>query len=139
MSFSQKAGTVRGLHYQAPPHGQAKLVSCLAGRILDVAVDIRPGSPTLGRWVSRELTAEEGNQIYVPSGFAHGFSTLECDCIVSYKVSAPYKRSAERAIAFDDPHLAIDWPVTRERAILSEKDRNAMDFQTALRELGARP
>ena len=122
-SLSATPGTLRGLHYQLHPAAQDKLVRVLRGSILDVAVDIRRGSPTFGHHVSRTLTADEGNQLLVPVGFAHGFLTLEADVHVAYKVSAPYAPDAERAIRWDDPTLAIDWAdVGGASPTLSEKD-----------------
>ncbi|MBO9622467.1 MAG: dTDP-4-dehydrorhamnose 3,5-epimerase [Sphingomonas sp.] len=123
-SFSAEAGTVRGLHFQASPFAQAKLIRVLRGAIYDVAVDIRKGSPTYGRWVAAELSAEKWNQLLIPTGFAHGFMTLTSDVEVIYKVSAPYSRESEGAIRWDDPDLAIAWPRAGE-AILSEKDAAA--------------
>lgn len=123
-SVSAEAGTVRGLHLQLAPHAQDKLVRVLAGAVFDVAVDLRPGSASLGRWVGVRIDADTGNQLLVPKGFAHGFMTLEPDTVVLYKVSAPYAREAEAAIAWDDPELAIDWP-QRERVLLSDKDAGA--------------
>nr|WP_255720805.1 dTDP-4-dehydrorhamnose 3,5-epimerase [Acuticoccus kalidii] len=122
-SLSGPAGTVRGLHFQAPPYAQAKLVRCVAGAILDVAVDIRRNSPTYGRWVSAELTAENGAQLLVPHGFAHGFVTLKPDTSVCYKVDGYYDKDSEGGIRFDDPDVAIDWGIANEDAILSDKDR----------------
>ena len=122
-SLSRPAGTVRGLHYQLPPSAQAKLVRCVRGRVLDVAVDLRRSSPTFGRHVAAELTADGGEQMYVPIGFAHGFATLEDDCEVAYKCSAVYDPDAERGIAWDDPDLAIDWRVDPADATLSGRDR----------------
>lgn len=126
-SFSAEAGTLRGLHLQAPPFAQDKLVRVLAGSVLDVAVDVRVGSPTYGRWVAVELSAGKLNQLIVPQGFLHGFVTLEPDTMVHYKVSAFYNREAERAVAWDDPDLAIAWP---EGLVpqLSDKDRIAPAF-----------
>ena len=135
MSFSRHRGTVRGLHFQTPPHAQAKLVSCLAGKILDVAVDLRPDSPHFGQHFALELSAEKGNQIFVPAGFAHGFCTLTDDCLVAYRLSSTYNPQAERSLAFDDPELAIDWPVSRQDAHLSARDSEAMgwvDIRTSL-------
>ena len=132
MSFSALAGTVRGLHFQRAPHAQAKLVTCLTGRILDVAVDIRPSSETFNQHVAVELSAETGNQLFVPAGFAHGFCTLTPDCRVLYKLSAAYWPEAEAGIAFDDPALGIVWPVTRDAANLSDKDAAAASFEEAL-------
>ena len=122
-SLSRPAGTVRGLHYQLPPFAQAKLVRCTRGRILDVAVDVCRRSPTFGRHVAVELTADGGEQMYVPIGFAHGFATLEPDCEVCYKCSAVYDVVSERGIAWDDPALGIDWRVAPADAVLSGKDR----------------
>lgn len=121
-SYSRKAGTVRGLHYQAPPHAQAKLVRVLRGRILDVAVDIRKGSPTFGRHVAVELSAENSLQLFIPEGFAHGFCTLEDETEVFYKLTAHHHPVSEHGLRFDDPALAIPWPVTRARAIISKRD-----------------
>lgn len=121
-SFSLKPGTVRGLHFQRPPHAQGKLVSVLRGRIFDVAVDLRKASPTFGRWVSAELDAENGAQLFVPKGFAHGFCTLVPDTLVMYKVDAHYAPEADAGIFWADPDLAIGWPVGAERALLSPKD-----------------
>ena len=121
-SISTAAGTVRGLHYQTSPWGQDKLVRVLRGRILDVVVDIRRSSPTFLEWVKFELSADDGNQLLIPIGFAHGFCTLEPDTHVLYKVSNYYAPSHEFGIRWDDPQLAIDWPVQRDRAVLSEKD-----------------
>ena len=121
-SLSAAAGTVRGLHFQAPPHAQAKLVRCTRGRILDVVVDIREGSPTFGRSMTMELSASGGEQVFVPEGFAHGFCTLEPDCEISYKVNTYYAPDADRGIAYDDPALGIDWPFPASGLTLSERD-----------------
>lgn len=118
-------GTLRGLHYQAMP-GQAKLVRALRGRIWDVAVDIRPGSPTFGNWVAEELDEENPRWIFVPVGFAHGYVALT-DCEVEYKVSAFYDGAQERGIAWDDPDLGVKWPV--DEPILSERDRGNPSFR----------
>lgn len=123
MAFSAIAGTLRGLHYQAPPAAQDKLVSVARGRVLDVAVDIRKGSPTFGRWVAVELTAVRGETIFVPKGFAHGYCTLEPDCLVTYKVSAFYAPDVDFGIAWNDPDLAIKWPFPVDRITLSAKDK----------------
>ncbi len=122
-SFSRAAGTVRGLHFQIPPFAQGKLVRAAAGAILDVAVDLRRASPSFGRFVAVRLSAEEGNQLYLPEGFAHGFCTLEADTEVLYKVTNYYSREHERGLLWNDPALAIPWPVGEEGALLSEKDR----------------
>nr|NUR36452.1 dTDP-4-dehydrorhamnose 3,5-epimerase [Sphingomonas sp.] len=110
-SLSRAAGTLRGLHFQRAPFAQAKLVRCLSGRIFDVAVDIRRGSPTFGRWVGTELSAADGRQLYVPAGYAHGFVTLEPDCMVAYKVDAFYSAEADGGISWNDPAIAIGWPL----------------------------
>jgi len=127
-SFSVPVGTLRGLHYQLPPHAQDKLVRVIHGSILDIAVDIRRGSPTFGQHVALTLTAELGNQLLVPAGFAHGFSTLEPDARVAYKVSAVYAPDCERAIRWDDPALAIDWQLPPGGPTLSGKDAVAPLF-----------
>lgn len=121
-SFSAGAGTLRGIHFQRPPFAQAKLVRCVRGRILDVAVDLRRGSPTFGNVVSAELTAAVGEQLFVPVGFGHGFVTLEPDCEVAYKVSAPYAPECEGGIIWNDPDIGIDWPVPDGGPVLSAKD-----------------
>jgi dTDP-4-dehydrorhamnose 3,5-epimerase len=121
-AHSVRAGTIRGLHFQREPHAQAKLVRVLKGSIFDVAVDIRRGSPTFGRWVSATLTAG-GDQLFVPRGFAHGYCTLEDDTDVLYKCDGLYAPSAEGGVLFSDPALGIDWPVKASAAILADKDR----------------
>lgn len=121
-SLSRETGTIRGLHFQRPPHAQAKLVSCLQGRILDVAVDIRKGSKTFGRHVTAELDAASGAQLFVPAGFAHGFCTLAPDTLVAYKVDAHYVPESDAGIFWADEALAIAWPVSPDRAQLSPKD-----------------
>ena len=123
VSHSSLAGTLRGLHYQIAPHAQAKLVQVVAGSVFDVAVDLRPGSQTYGRWAGLVLSAKEWNQVFVPEGFAHGFLTLEPETRVHYKVSSPYAPTAERTLRHDDPALAIDWP--RTVAVISERDASA--------------
>ena len=122
-SYSAAKGVLRGLHFQAPPMAQAKLVRVAAGAILDVAVDIRVGSPTFGRHIAVRLDAETGNQLFVPEGFAHGFCTLVADTQVLYKVNRYYSAEHDRGIAWNDPALAIDWPVAEAAAVLSDKDR----------------
>ncbi|OQW59566.1 MAG: dTDP-4-dehydrorhamnose 3,5-epimerase [Proteobacteria bacterium SG_bin9] len=121
-SMSLLKGTVRGLHYQIPPKSQAKLVRVTRGRILDVAVDIRRDSPTCGQFVSAELSEDNGLQLYIPAGFAHGFCTLEDATEVSYKVSDFYSPDHDRGVHWNDPRIAIPWPVTAADAIVSEKD-----------------
>jgi len=127
-SFSEKAGTVRGLHYQSPPHAQGKLVRCTMGRIFDVGVDVRKGSPTYGRWYGIELSAENRRQLLLPVGFLHGFVTLTDACEVNYKCSDVYDSACDGSVAFDDPDLGVDWGVTRETAHLSAKDEKAPSF-----------
>lgn len=127
-SLSRAVGTLRGLHYQAPPHAQAKLVRVVRGRVLDVAVDVRRGSPTYGRWHAVELSAENRLQLLVPEGFLHGFVTREPDTEVFYKCSAYYAPDAEGTVHFADPELAIDWGLDPADAILSEKDAKAPAF-----------
>ena len=130
-SLSAEAGTLRGLHFQSPPHAQTKLVRVLRGAILDVAVDLRRGSPTYGHHVSVELSAENWRQLLVPRGFAHGFVTLEEDCEVLYKVSAPFAPELDRAIRFDDADIGIEWPLDRAELTLSDRDRDAPPLREA--------
>lgn len=122
-SFSANRGTIRGLHFQINPKAQAKLVRCTRGRILDVAVDIRKGSPTYKKWVSVELSEENKKQLFIPKGFAHGFATLTDNVEIQYKVDEYYSPENDRSIRFDDPEINIDWGI--ENPILSEKDMNA--------------
>lgn len=127
-SLSHPVGTVRGLHYQSPPHAQAKLVRCGRGRIFDVAVDIRRGSSTYGQWFGIELSAENGKQLLVPAGYLHGFMTLEPDSEVYYKCSDYYAPECDGAVRWDDPDIGIDWPDTGGQVVLSEKDAAAPSF-----------
>jgi dTDP-4-dehydrorhamnose 3,5-epimerase len=122
-SFSAAAGTVRGLHFQKPPEAQAKLVRAARGSVFDVAVDLRRGSPTFGRHVFAVLTAEKGEQLLIPVGFAHGFCTLEPDTEVAYKASAFFSQAHDTGIAWNDPDVAISWPLDGREPVLSEKDR----------------
>ncbi|MEZ6028747.1 MAG: dTDP-4-dehydrorhamnose 3,5-epimerase [Hyphomonadaceae bacterium] len=122
-SLSAAVGTVRGLHFQRGEFSQAKLVRCVTGAIFDVAVDIRPGSATFGKHVAARLDATEGAQMFIPAGFAHGFCTLAPDSLIQYKVSTPYSRANESGIAWNDPALGIDWPVSADAVILSDRDR----------------
>lgn len=122
-AFSAAANVVRALHFQAPPSAQAKLVRVSAGAIIDVAVDIRRGSPSYGRHVAVTLTAEEGNQLFVPEGFAHGYRTLVPNTEVLYKVNRYYARATEGGLRWDDPALGIDWGVSDEAAQILERDR----------------
>ncbi|MBO1026947.1 dTDP-4-dehydrorhamnose 3,5-epimerase [Ochrobactrum sp. SD129] len=124
-SYSAAKGVVRGLHYQLPDKAQDKLVRVIRGAILDVAVDIRKSSPTFGKWVSLEVSAEKWNQILVPKGFAHGFMTLVPDTEVIYKVTDYYSPQHDRSIRFDDPAIGIDWPLAASEVQLSDKDQKA--------------
>lgn len=132
-SFSDAAGTIRGLHYQRPPHAQAKLVRCVRGSIMDYAVDVRRGSPTYGRHVGAKLTSANGEQLFIPVGFAHGFVTLEPGVEVAYKVSDFYAPECEGGIIWNDPDVGIDWPLYGLTAALSEKDQRL----PALRDLAS--
>jgi len=126
VSFNHRRGTLRGLHYQAPPFEEAKLVRVTRGAVFDVAVDARPGSPTRGRHVAVTLSAEEGNQIYIPTGCAHGFQTLADATEVSYLISARYSPQHARGFRFDDPTLAIPWP--EPVTVISARDRELPPF-----------
>lgn len=121
-SLSADAGTVRGLHFQLEPRAQGKLVRCIAGAIFDVAVDIRVGSSTYGQYVSAELTAQNGHQLWVPAGFAHGFCTLVPATEVSYKVTDYYSADHDRGLAWNDPAIGIVWPDVAKNSVLSKKD-----------------
>lgn len=121
-AFSARKGTIRGLHFQAAPHAQAKLVRVLRGAIFDVAVDVRQGSPTYGQWAGATLTAEVGEQLFVPRGFAHGYCTLTDDTELFYKVDGLYAPETEGGVLWNDPDLAIAWPLDGE-PMLSDKDR----------------
>ncbi|WP_343505037.1 dTDP-4-dehydrorhamnose 3,5-epimerase [Alloyangia pacifica] len=124
-SLSGRVGTVRGLHYQSPPHAQAKLVRCGRGAFLDVAVDIRKGSPTFGAWVGVELSFENGKQLLIPEGFLHGFVTRAPDTEIIYKCTDYYAPECDGAVRFDDPEIGIDWGMDTSGAVLSEKDAAA--------------
>ena len=131
-SLSRNVGTLRGLHFQSPPHAQAKLIRCVCGAIFDVVVDIRRGSSTYGHWEGYKLTAENGDQLYVPVGFAHGFLTLEPDSEIVYKCSDYYAPETEGSLLWNDPDIGIDWP-TGPDPILSDKDAAApllADFES---------
>lgn len=117
-------GVVRGLHYQKAPYAQSKLVSCVVGKVLDVAVDIREGSPTYGKYVAVELSAENHRQLFIPKGFAHGFAVLSEEALFEYKCDEFYHPEAECGIAWDDPNIGIDWRLPKEDIILSAKDAN---------------
>ena len=126
--FATERHTLRGLHFQAPPHAQAKLVRVLAGEIFDVAVDIREGSPTYGQWTGGDISAENGMQLLIPAGFLHGFVTRVPDCLVAYKCSDTYAPDCEGSVRFDDPDLGIDWGIPADQAVLSDKDAAAGSF-----------
>ncbi|MDB5525913.1 MAG: dTDP-4-dehydrorhamnose 3,5-epimerase [Rhizobium sp.] len=122
-SLSATSGTVRGLHFQLEPFAQGKLVRAITGSIFDVAVDIRTGSPTYGKWVGAELSAENGEQLWIPAGFAHGFATMAPDTIIHYKVTAPYSAKDDRGLLWNDVDIGIVWPVAAGSAVLSDKDK----------------
>jgi len=122
-------GVVRGLHFQKPPFNQAKLVRCIEGRVLDVTVDIRKGSPTYGKHVSIELSGENKKQVFVPQGFAHGFSVLSKTAVIAYKVDNRFAPEYDAGIRFDDEALQIDWGVSLAEVQLSEKDKNLPSFK----------
>lgn len=124
-SYSATKGVLRGLHFQQPPAAQDKLIRVSRGAVFDVAVDVRRGSPTFGKWVGVVLSAKDWNQILVPKGFAHGFLTIEDHTEVQYKVTAPHMPNLERAIRFDDPAVGIEWPSIESPLVLSAKDRGA--------------
>jgi dTDP-4-dehydrorhamnose 3,5-epimerase len=128
-SLSAEKGTLRGLHYQAPPFAQTKLVRVARGAILDVAVDARRGSPTYGRWVAEEISAENGAQILVPRGYLHGFVTLTSDTLVIYKVDNVYDAASDGGVLWSDPDLGIGWGIAEGEATLSDKDRRAPAFR----------
>ncbi len=124
-------GVLRGLHFQKPPHCQSKLVRCIKGAVLDVAVDIRKGSPTFGKHVAVELTEDNHRQFFVPRGFAHGFAVLSKEAVFQYKCDNFYCKESEGAVAWNDPELAIDWRIPAEDILLSEKDRLSKNIAEA--------
>jgi dTDP-4-dehydrorhamnose 3,5-epimerase len=126
ISFNRRKGTLRGMHFQAAPHEEAKLVRCTRGAIYDVIVDLRPDSPTFKRWTAVDLTAENRRMLYVPEGFAHGFQTLEDESEVSYQMSEYYHAASARGVRWDDPAFGIEWPV--EERTISARDRHYPDF-----------
>jgi dTDP-4-dehydrorhamnose 3,5-epimerase len=128
-SLSADEGTLRGMHYQLPPHAETKLVRCIRGSLWDCILDLRPDSPTFGQWYGEELSAENRRMMYVPKGFAHGFITLSPDAEALYFVDAFYAPDHERGIRYNDPAFNIDWP--REPAVISEKDQTHRDFDRA--------
>jgi len=128
VSTNARAGTLRGMHYQEDPHGEPKLVRCCRGRIFDVAVDLRPDSPTYCAWHGVELSAANDLMFYIPTGMAHGFQTLEDGCEVLYLMGHEFVPGAARGVRFDDRAFAIDWPACTQELIISEKDRSYPDF-----------
>lgn len=120
-SYNARRGTLRGLHFQATPHPEAKLIRCVRGAVFDVAVDIRPGSGTFGKWTSVEMSETSGTMIYIPVGCAHGFQTLRDDTELFYQISVPYRAELAGGIRWDDPDLAIGWPI--DRPVMSDRDR----------------
>jgi dTDP-4-dehydrorhamnose 3,5-epimerase len=127
LSYNRRRGTVRGMHFQAAPHGETKVVSCVEGGIFDVAVDVRPSSPSFGQWLGVELSARNHRMVYLPAGVAHGFQTLADDSTVLYQISSPFRAEAGRGIRWDDPRIAIAWPL-REGLTISDKDRAWPDW-----------
>ncbi len=127
ISVNTTAGTLRGMHHQAAPHGEIKLVRCTAGAIFDVIVDVRPGSPTHRRWFGAELTASNRTALYIPEGLAHGFQTLESQSEVLYQMSSPYVPEAARGVRWNDPAFAIEWPLASRR-VMSDRDRAYPDY-----------
>lgn len=137
VSFNERAGTLRGMHYQAAPYEETKLVRCTAGAIWDVIIDLRESSATFARWTAVELTASNRRQLYIPAGFAHGFQTL-CDATeILYEISMGYQPGAAKGIRWNDPAFAIRWPTSQE-PIMSERDRRFPDFQRGY-DSGAKP
>src|SRR4051812_26068723 len=135
-SYSARRGTIRGLHFQMPPAAQAKLVRVVRGSVYDVAVDLRVGSPSYGRWEGANLTADGGEQLFVPRGFAHAFCTVEPDTVVAYKVDDFYSPANDSGLIWNDPTLAIGWPLGSDQAVLSDKDLKLgrfADFQSPFR------
>ena len=124
-------GVVRGLHFQKPPYSQSKLVRCIKGAVLDVAVDIRKGSPTFGKHVAVELSEENHRQLFIPRGFAHGFAVLTDEAVFQYKCDNYYNKESEGAVAWNDPQLAIDWRVPADKVVLSEKDKLSKNIADA--------
>ncbi len=128
VSWNDKAGTLRGMHYQVPPHAEAKLVRCTRGAIYDAIVDLRPDSPTYRLWFAVELSAENRRMLFIPEGLAHGFQTLRDDSEVFYQISVPFHAESSRGVRWDDPAFGIHWPETPQR-ILSERDRTYSSFR----------
>ena len=128
-AFNFKKGTLRGLHYQATPHEQAKLVRCTRGAVFDVAVDLRPDSPTFKQWVCSELSADNLRMFFIPGGFAHGYQTLEDNSEISYEISSPYAPESGRGVRWNDPAFRIEWPEVPQRIMLA-RDREYPDFES---------
>lgn len=122
-SLSVRPGTIRGIHFQSQPFAQGKLVRCIAGKIFDVAVDLRPDSSTYGRWVAVTLTPELGNQLWIPVGFGHAFCSLQPNSVINYRVTNYYSAECDKGVAWNDPEIAIDWPQIADPDTLSAKDR----------------
>ncbi len=129
-SFNARRGTLRGMHYQGEPHGESKVVRCVRGAIFDVAVDLRPDSPTYRGWHGVELSSETRRAFYIPAGLAHGFQTLTDDAEVLYQMGHRYVPEAARGVRWDDPAFAIDWPAVDSERIISEKDRAYPDYRS---------
>jgi dTDP-4-dehydrorhamnose 3,5-epimerase len=127
-SFNFRRDTLRGMHYQAAPHGESKLVRCVSGAIFDVALDLRRDSPTFCSWYGAELSAENGHALYIPAGLAHGFQTLAEDCVVYYQMSYPYVGDSACGVRFDDPAFGIAWPEPDSELVVSRQDRLFPDF-----------
>lgn len=123
-SLSMHKGTIRGVHFQTHPHAQGKLVRCIAGSVLDVAVDLRSQSATYGKWISTVLTAEKINQLWIPVGFGHAFCTLESNSVIAYRVTDYYSREDDKGVVWNDPEIGIDWPAVADPDTLSAKDRS---------------
>lgn len=132
-SFNARRGTLRGLHYQVPPHAEVKVIRCTRGAIFDVAVDLRPDSPAFGRWIGLELTADNGRAHYVPRGFAHGFLTLADESEIEYQISTPYAAAAARGLRWNDPFCAVRWPAPVQ--VISDRDREYTDVDLAALEV----
>jgi dTDP-4-dehydrorhamnose 3,5-epimerase len=130
-SYNARRDTLRGMHYQADPHGESKLVRCVRGAVFDVVVDLRLSSPNLGRWHGVELSAENGYALYIPAGLAHGYQTLTDDCELIYQMGHRYVPEAARGVRFDDPAFGIEWPVPHGERIVSERDASYPDFAHA--------
>jgi dTDP-4-dehydrorhamnose 3,5-epimerase len=127
-SLSRARGTIRGMHFQVAPFAQGKLVRCIAGRIFDVAVDMQATSPTYGQWYGTELSMENGEQLWIPAGYAHGFATLESNCVVSYKVTAEYNAESERGVRWNDAMIGINWPLELNNIVTSDRDKALPKF-----------